>query len=254
VMSNPNIVGVWTWSRGGGWDGPYISNDFWCELNAYVIAKYAEDPTRTEADIFREYENHIGLKGEDLTRFRELNLLSTKAVLRGQLTTLGAKIDLWWARDDTLSAPDLRDFIQKGLIDKSLSEKRLAVMMWERIEELSKQITFKDSRTKDFVMVSATYGRIKYAIIEQAWTILLCGQQGDETGHYNRANMQPAITAYYRLWEEWKNFKAAHPACPTLPNDRGRSDTPGIGAAVEHYRELINKREKASTTRAALIN
>jgi len=40
VMDNPNVAGVWTWSRGGGWDGPYISNEFWCALNAYVIAKY----------------------------------------------------------------------------------------------------------------------------------------------------------------------------------------------------------------------
>ena len=46
IVSNKNFAGVWTWSRGGGWEGPYIPNELWCELNAYVIAKYAENPKR----------------------------------------------------------------------------------------------------------------------------------------------------------------------------------------------------------------
>ena len=38
IVNNPNFAGVWTWSRGGGWEGPYITNELWCALNAYVIA------------------------------------------------------------------------------------------------------------------------------------------------------------------------------------------------------------------------
>ena len=254
VMSNPNVVGVWTWSRGGGWDGPYITNEFWCELNAYVIAKYAENPSRSEADIFSEYGGRLGLKDDDVRRFRELCELSTKAVLRGQLTTLNAKINVWWARDDTLSAPDLSDFVHKGLIEKALSEKRLAVMMWARIELLAKQIDFADPATKQFVVISCTYGRIKYAIIEQAWTILLYGQQGDITGHYERAKMLDAISAYYKLWDQWKQLKATNPACPTLPKDRARGDQPGIGAAVEHYRKLLSTPATTGMTVPAVIN
>ena len=29
VKDNPLFYGVWTWSRGGGWYGPYISNELW---------------------------------------------------------------------------------------------------------------------------------------------------------------------------------------------------------------------------------
>jgi len=70
VIHNPLIAGVWTWSRGGGWDGPFITNELWCELNAYVVSKYTEDPSRTEADIFEEFEHRLGLSGDDLARFR----------------------------------------------------------------------------------------------------------------------------------------------------------------------------------------
>jgi hypothetical protein len=243
IAKSPQFAGVWTWSRGGGWDGPYITNEFWCGLNAYVVAKFAEDPTRTEADIFNEYERKIGLAGDDLKRFRDLNLLSAKAVLRGQLTTLGARIDVWWARDDTLSAPNLRDFISKGLVDKAIDEKHQAVDMWRQMEDISKQLHFPDASTQRFVTTSVTYGRIKYDIINQGWTVLLLGQQGDATKTYDIQRMSDAIAAYDRLWNQWKQLKADHPECSTLPKDTARGGGPGLGAAVEKYRQAI-KQEK----------
>ena len=33
-------AGIWTWSRGGGWGGPYIENEMWCDLNAWEQAKF----------------------------------------------------------------------------------------------------------------------------------------------------------------------------------------------------------------------
>jgi hypothetical protein len=239
IFSSPLIAGVWTWSRGGGWGGPYITDEFWCDLNAYVIAKFAENPQRTEAEIFDEYARRIGLRGDDVARFRELNLLSEKAVLRGQLTTLGAKIDLWWARDDTLSAPDLSDFIKRDLVDDALREKHQAVEMWNRIEELSREIHFADAQTQDFVETSCTYGRIKYSLIEQAWTILLYGHIGDATGSYDRPKLERAIAQYDRLWDQWEQLKETHASCSTLPSDLAFGNKPGIGAAVDRYREVI---------------
>ena len=212
---------------------------FGSALNAFVIAKYGRDPSRSEADIFTEYEKKIGLQGDDLARFRDLNLLSTKAVLRGQATTLGAKLDLFWARDDTLAAPDLSDFINKGLVDKALDEKHQAVEMWKQIEDLSRQINFTDPATRDFVVTSCTYGRLKYSVIEQAWTILLLGKQGDTSGTYDKPKMQAAIAAYDQLWDDWRKLKATNPTCATLPNDKARGNKPGIGAAVARYRKLL---------------
>jgi hypothetical protein len=239
IFSSPLIAGVWTWSRGGGWGGPYIADEFWCDLNAYVIAKFAENPQRTEEAIFDEYAGRIGLKGDDVARFRELNLLSEKAVLRGQLTTLGAKIDLWWARDDTLAAPDLSDFIKRDLVEDALREKHQAVEMWDRIEKLSREIHFADARTQDFVETSCTYGRIKYSLIEQAWTILLLGHIGDTTGAYDRPRLETAIAQYDRLWSEWEQLKETHASCATLSSDLAFGDKPGIGAAVDRYREVM---------------
>jgi hypothetical protein len=65
----------------------------------------------------------LKLSDDDVKKFRELNLLSAKAVLRGQLTTLGAKVNVWWARDHFFEAPDLSDFVKKGLVEKALAGK-----------------------------------------------------------------------------------------------------------------------------------
>jgi len=238
IVHNPNFAGLCTWSRGGGWEGPYITNELWCALNAYVLAKYAENPERTEQDIFNEFTTQrLGLKGDDVERFRELNLLSAAAVLRGQCSLKG-HVDLWWARDDFIAAPNLDSFVTNGLVADALAEKAESVSMWEKVETLAHQIHFADPATQDFVETSCAYGRIKYSIFEQAWTILLYGAMGDKSGHYDRGKLSAAIAKYDALWDEWRKLKQAHPSCATLYKDVAFKGHPGIGAAVDRYGKI----------------
>jgi hypothetical protein len=241
LVNNKNFAGVWTWSRGGGWEGPYITNELWCALNVYVIAKYAENPNRTEGQIFDEFATRqLDLKGDDVARFRELNLLSAAAVLRGQCSLI-KPVDLWWARDDFMAAPDLSMFATTNLIAAALAEKVESVTMWEKIETLAHQIHFADATTQDFIETSCAYGQIKYSIIEQAWTILLYGQAGDKSGHYDCARLSTAIAKYDELWEEWRELKTSHPSCATIYKDVAFQDKPGIGEAVNRYRKICNR-------------
>jgi hypothetical protein len=238
IVNNTNFAGVWTWSRGGGWEGPYITNELWCALNAYVIAKYAENPKRTEAEIFNEFATQqLGLKGGDVARFRELNLLSAAAVLRGQCSLL-KPVDPWWARDDFIAAPNLNVFVTNHLVAKALAEKAEAVAMWGKIETLARKIHFPDARTKDFAVTSAAYGRIKYSLFEQAWAITLYGATADKSKHYDCNKLSAAIAGYDRLWVEWRALKESHAECATLYKDVAFQNKPGIGATVERYRTI----------------
>ena len=238
IVNRAQFAGVWTWSRGGGWEGPYITNELWCALNAYVIAQYAENPKRTEVEIFNEFATQqLGLKGGDVARFRKLNLLSAAAVLRGQCSLL-KPVDPWWARDDFIAAPNLNAFVTNHLVAKALAEKAEAVAMWEEIETLAREIHFPDARTKDFVVTSATYGRIKYSLFERAWAILLYGAMGDKSKSYDCEKLSSAIAAYDQLWKEWRTLKEAHPSCATLYQDVAFQYKPGIGAAVDRYRNV----------------
>jgi len=243
VITNELCAGVWTWSRGGGWEGPFLKNELWCELNAYVVAKVAQNPARSEEEIFNEFAHEkLKLSDGDVKKFRELNLLSAKAVLRGQLTTLGAKVNVWWARDHFFEAPDLSDFVKKGLVEKALAEKAEVVAMWRQIESLAREINFPDRETKEFVEVSATYGRIKYEIIQQAWTVLLYAQQGESTLKNHRQDIAAAIAHYDALWAEWRQLEQTHPSCASIHKDVGFDYHPGLGAAINRYRAVSGAR------------
>jgi hypothetical protein len=238
IVNHTNFAGVWTWSRGGGWEGPYLTNELWCALNAYVLAKYAENPHRTETEIFNEFATRqLGLKGDDLAKFRELNLLSSAAVLRGQCSLI-KPVDLWWARDHFIAAPDLKMFSTTNLVAGVLAEKAESVAMWKKIEALARQIHFADPTTQEFVETSCAYGRIKYAIFEQAWTVLLYGAAGDKTKNYDCEKLSDAITRYDELWQEWRTLKATHPSSATIYKDVAFQNRPGIGAAVDRYRKI----------------
>ena len=247
VITNRLCAGVWTWSRGGGWEGPFLKNELWCELNAYVIARYALDPLRTEADIFNEFaRERLKLTGADQERFRELNLLSAKAVLRGQLTTLNAKVNVWWARDHFFEEPDLSGFVRKGLVEKALAEKAEAVAIWRKIEALARQIRFADPSTQEFVEVSATYGRIKYEIIQQAWTVLIYAQQGEAVRQERGQEIAASLARYDALWSEWRRMEQAHPCCASLYKDVGFDYHPGLGEAINRYRMATGARGNPS--------
>jgi hypothetical protein len=237
-VRDPHFAGVWTWSRGGGWAGPYITNELWCALNAYVIAKYAQDLRRTEGEVFDEFaRQQLGLRGRDSADFRELCLGSAAAVLRGQCSLKGP-VDLWWARDDYIAAPNLSYFVMNRLARDVLAEKAKSVAQWRRIEFLAHQIHFPDSSTQEFVETSCAYGRIKYALFEQLWTILLLGEQGEMANDYDRPGLIQAMAEYDRLWQEWAQLKRTHLSCSTLYKEVAFGNQPGAGAAVARYRKL----------------
>lgn len=236
IAKHPLFAGVWTWSRGGGWDGPYIKDEFWCALNARVASQFAQYPDWSEEKIFAEVTRFLGLNSGDAARFRELCLLSSQAVLRGQVTALGTGMDLWWTRDDKLGSLSLGDFISKGVVEESIAEKANAVDMWKQIERLSTSVRFPLAETNTFVQTSSIYGRMKYTVIQHGWTVMLLGQLGDQNHLYDKPRIHREITAYDAAWKVWQEWCATQPSCATLYKDFGFDNAPGLGAAVEHYR------------------
>lgn len=238
IVSSPLFAGTWTWSRGGGWEGPYITNEFWCALNIYVVTKFGQEPKRTEPEIFTAYAKSIGLRGKDVGLFREMQLLTAKAVLRGQLTGLGASIDVWWTRDDKLGNPNLESFEQKHLAQAAMLEKDEARRMWDQIAALGQQIRWKDGVTREFVIDSVDYGRYKYAVIRTGWMILFLGREGDHSGHYETGKLKQAIAEYDAAWAGWRKLKSARADCSSIYKDVGFNNSSGLGAAVNKYRAL----------------
>ncbi len=233
LKSHPNFKGVWTWSRGGGWKGPYISNELWCDLNAFVLSKWSQDTTRSEVEIFDEYTRELELSEEDGRTFRQISLLSPKGVLYGRSSML-VKINPWWIRDQFMGGLTTDEFndhtdeawgklnesfaeiLDKGIVDEILAEKSKAVNMWNEMEVMSASITSGSKDFRDYLNVSCRYGRIKYEIIQQAWVIMLKGIEGEKSGEFDKDAIHKAYQNYRLLWEEFESLKTNNVQCASL--------------------------------------
>jgi len=212
LYATGKLQGIWTWSRGGGWEGPYPKSELWCELNAWVMAQWANNPTESEASIFNRYaRNILKLSKKDALKFRKLALLSEEATLLGMRSaTYPNDVFSMWVRDEYITFPTLPKDAKKAKI--ILEEKEKAVKLWDEIVELSKQIKFKDKSTKRVVLVTCEYGRQMYRIFNAVF------QLASINAGYSLPNLtQNYISQYDNAWNVLKTLPKEYPAeCPSL--------------------------------------
>jgi len=223
ARQSPLFAGIWTWSRGGGWDGPYIKNELWCELNAYVMAQWAGDPRQSEESVFNRFaQEKLGLKGNDLKNFRRLCLLSADAVVRGK-SGIHHELSPWWSRDDGINRPRLpADPLMRKSISKQQQE---AVKMWQEIVTLAGEIHFANPDTADFVRVSSDYGFDLYRIYEAYINLNLAGLKADP------AELKALLKTYDEAWADYRELAATHANCSSLYQEHGARF--GMGDGIE---------------------
>lgn len=243
IKDNFLMKGIWTWSRGGGWGGPYITNEFWLELNAHVLAGWANDPSCSEEKLFGAFARKKGLSKAETDMFRKLCLLSEEGVLKGQYSALGG-VYVNWTRDDAVTGDFfLKSYfdriIQENRMDDYLKEKEEAICIWKEIERISRTLHFPSEELNHFIRISSTYGRIKYEFLAVAWEIMLCGYVAGKTGlSLDSKRMAENIRKYDYLWEEWNKLFQENLDCPSLYKDTFSffGGEVGIKSTVDYYR------------------
>lgn len=217
IVQDSRMEGLYIWSRGGGWHGPYLQNELWCDLNAYVIAQYGKNPHRTEEEIFFSYTGNIlHLDEKNAGIFREICLKSAQAILHGRYCEAFDKQYEEsivpcknWMRDDCLGfgAPleEMKEYLKNnGLTEAALREKAESVRIWEEIEALSQEISCPDSKTEEYIRTSCKYGLRLYQVVEAIWKKLLC-----------ETDIQEAETAYEEAMSRYCELEE-EPQCASL--------------------------------------
>ncbi len=216
------FAGIWTWSRGGGWFGPFIKNELWCDLNAWVMAQWANDTMQSEEAIFNRYATErLGLKGDDVAKFRRLCLLSADAVLRGKTSTFG-DISPWWSRDNGINVPKLPSDPTK--LQRVLDQKAEAVRLWEEISKLAHEIKFRDTTTRDYVVVSSEYGLRLYKIYQAVCELTAAGDDKEKLRHW--------LPVYDQAWQDYRRLPAESAQCASLYNEKSAPKGP-FGEGIE---------------------
>jgi hypothetical protein len=130
--------------------------------------------------------------------------------------------------------------------------------LWRAIEELAWRVEHGEPEFVAFIRTSCTYGRICFEVFGAAWTLLLLGHVGDESGVYEHERMGKALRAYDAAWEAWRALAEHAPSCATLyrdtycryVRDKGMFPHTGIKDTVERYRHLLNRSAAVPTETA----
>ncbi|MEI6754929.1 MAG: hypothetical protein WCK78_17415 [Paludibacter sp.] len=205
------MTGLWTWSRGGGWEGPYIQNEFWPELNVYVLSQWAQNTKESEAIIFNRYAREkLSLSEKDVQKFRRLALLSEKAILLGRRSQkYPTAVNTWWTRDQYISFPSIPS--GKDSVLNILAEKDESVKLWKEMVGLSGEIQFKDKQTASFVKVSTLYGLQLYEIYRSLFYLTAI-----QKGIIPMKEKAYWMEIYEKAWKNYTNLAQENPDCPTL--------------------------------------
>ncbi len=167
-QTSPLMQGVWTWSRGGGWRGPYVRNELWCELNAWVMAQWALVPAKSEEEIFNRFATErLGLPAEQIPAFRRLCMLSAEAAWRWKRGTNNG-LTSGWSRDQYYTFPNLP--ATAAARDIVLASQDDAVNRFEEIVSIARTLTPPDPFDREFIVSSSLYGlrlmRIMRAVVQ----------------------------------------------------------------------------------------
>ncbi len=228
------VVGIWTWARGGGWAGPYINglghdsdksipvpngSEMWCDLNSYVINKWAKDTSRSDKELVIEYAKlYLNMNDADAENFYEICEKSSKAVLLGRArNTDKYNVDVWWTRDDGIKTSAFRNNVKNaydnGAEDIMLEEKAQAVALWKEMMEIAKSLDDElyntkliDSETsvKDYIIMTTSYGYYLYDIYNQMHIAEVERLKAEERGVDATDEMVHAVLKYDLLWDNWQ--------------------------------------------------
>ncbi|MCP5537426.1 MAG: hypothetical protein H7A51_14485 [Akkermansiaceae bacterium] len=257
LVGLPQTAGILTWSRGGGWQGPYIKDELWCDINARVLTMWAQNPELPTDDIVDRVLRDLKFSDRDRPKMKEILDLSAKAIVRGVTGTRG-DIDTLWTRDEYFGgfeagSPFMTRAVESVLagnqVQATLAEMAEAVAIWKQIETLSMTLEHADAQRLAFIRTSCSYGRIYQEIVYAGWTVILLGEQGVRSGEFDVSGMRQAIESYQRGWENW-NKLSQRPECSTLYQDtychyvadKGMIPADGMGTSVSRYAKLIPQR------------
>lgn len=254
LAASDSFLGVYGWSRGGGWYGPYLKDELWCDLHVYVLSHWASDPEASEKELFLHYwTQEKGMDAESAALMRTLAKEATEGLLKGRycevwdklLGEIGVPAGLWM-RDDILGGMvQLRHIFEylddHHLTQKALDEKAAAVAHWIKARECSSSVTYPDEELRSAVVTSTEYGLRLFRLVEAAWRMMAEGLQverkkGSKGKLREYVSDVESFWAAYEEMREWpKSATLYRGAYRTLPDEPPK---PGLQDTFEMYKKI----------------
>lgn len=153
-----HLAGLWAWVRGGGWGGPFVSNETWIDANVYAVPKVADGSTNNQQQLALMWmKERLDITDCDLAE-TILKLLqhSHEVILNGFYIGAYAQSlpDSWhpnadWIQDDLLDAHAVWRMIEHlpaSQLEQVINEKRRAADMISKDRIALKQLITESNR------------------------------------------------------------------------------------------------------------
>ena len=146
-----NIAGLWAWVRGGGWGGPFISNEAWIDANVFAVPRLADDPAIDMRDLARQWiDQRLNLADDAAVQPLVDLLLDSPEMVRQAFYIAPAarqRSEPWnpnggWIQDDLLDAQAAWRLIEKltdAQLDEAIREKQAAAEQISRARGVIQQ-------------------------------------------------------------------------------------------------------------------
>lgn len=134
-----NFAGLWAWVRGGGWGGPFVTDETWIDANAHAVPRLADNPKADPQDLAKAWiTERLGFTEGDLTQLM-LDVLNASSEMIRKAFYIEAyanqRANPWhpaadWIRDDLLDASAASRMIERipePLLYTVVQEKQEAV-------------------------------------------------------------------------------------------------------------------------------
>lgn len=254
IAYHPHIKGIYAWPRGGGWNGPYLTNEFWCKLNTYVISQYGLNPNRTEEEIFYDFvQKEMNLNENDRKLFREMCLLSNEALLKAHYIeeydkTLNEELMpcCIWTRDDRLGGmnylnPAFEVLYKNGTLDKAIAEKKEGLDLWFKVRDICDKIDFSHTPDGEFIKLSVEYACRLFNASYIGWEIMALGFIFEKNGKVDKQKFAVLVAEFNTAWGHYNELKCVK-ECPSLYRLDYLFNEGGMGETIENYKNKILNR------------
>lgn len=171
VAGKVNLAGLWAWVRGGGWGGPFVSNEAWIDANVCSVPLLADHPTADPGALADGWiKERLAITDPALAAAVRETLIDSPEIIR-QGFYIGpyarAKADPWhpnadWIHDDLLDARSAWRIIQKlpdNVLDEVTAEKQAAVERLTRDRSaLGPMLNDRNRSTVEPMLNTMSYG------------------------------------------------------------------------------------------------
>ncbi len=171
IAGRINFAGLWAWVRGGGWGGPFVSNESWIDANVFSVPLLAENPSIAPLDLAQRWiGERLGVVSEPIAAAIQQTLVDSPEVIR-QGFYIGpfarTKADPWhpnadWIQDDLVDARAAWRIIQRlpeNTLEEVVAEKQSAVeRLYSDRAALSQHLTDRTRSILEPLINTMSYG------------------------------------------------------------------------------------------------